>query len=108
MGKNSGIHRELLQYFQKVILEGEDDLIKRTVKILVSLYTKNVWKDTKTINVISSACMGTYDKSVKLACMFFVDTTEKVEEELNSSSEEEDEDDYEKNLQKVGPSTFSS
>jgi len=33
--------------------------------------------------------------------MFFVDTTEKIEEELNSSSEEEAEDDYEKNLQKV-------
>jgi hypothetical protein len=75
--------------------------VKRVVRILISLYNKRIWKDTKTINVIGGACMGTYNKAVKLASLFFIDTTEKVEEELDSSEEEESEDEYESNLYKV-------
>lgn len=100
-GKNSSIHRTLIAYFQKVINEGEDDLVKRVIRILVSLYNKRIWKDTKTINVIAGSCMGTYSKAVKLATLFFIETTEKVEEELDSSEDEESEDEYESNLYKV-------
>jgi hypothetical protein len=82
-------------------MEGEDDLVKRVVKILISLYNKRIWKDTKTINVIGSACSGTYAKAVKLAGLFFIETTEKVEEELDSSEDEESADEYESNLYKV-------
>jgi hypothetical protein len=100
-GRNSSIHRTLVEFFQKVIIEGEDDLVKRVIKILITLYNKRIWKDTKTINVIGNACMGTYAGAVKLAGMFFVETTEKVEEELDSSEDEISEDEYETNLYKV-------
>jgi len=100
-GRNSSIHRNLVNFFMQVINEGEDDLVKRVIRILISLYNKRIWKDTKTINVIGGACMGTYSKAVKLAGLFFIETTEKVEEELDSSESEISEDDYESNLYKV-------
>lgn len=101
LGRNSSIHRLLVEFFQKVIAEGEDELTKRVVRILVTLYNKRIWKDTKTINVLGNSCMATYQKTVKLGCMFFVETTEKVEEELDSSDDEVSEEEYETTLYKV-------
>jgi protein SDA1 len=100
-GKNSSIHRHLTDFFQKMITEGEDNLGKRLLRIMIRLYTKKIWRDNKMVNIIGNACLSTYHKTSKLACMFFMETTEKIDEELDSSESEEDDDDYVTNFYKV-------
>lgn len=100
-GKNSSIHRNLTGFFAKTIETGEDDLVRRVVKILIALYNKNIWRDKKTINIIGNATLAKDQKTVKLACQFFIATTELDDEDLDSSESESSEDDYMSNFYKV-------
>lgn len=100
-GKNSSIHRNLTNFFAKTIESGEEDLVRRVVKILVSLYKKKIWRDKKTINILGNATMAKGDKSVKIACRFFIETTELDDDDLDTSESESSDDDYMSNFYKV-------
>jgi protein SDA1 len=39
---------------------------KISLEIMIELYNKNVWKDAKTVNVISTACFSKITKVFKL------------------------------------------
>lgn len=100
-GKSSSIHRELTNFFGKCIEEGEDELIKRVIKIMIALYKKKIWRDKKSINVIGNGTMSKGDSACKAACLFFIETTELDDEDLDSSDSESSEDEYKSNFYKV-------
>lgn len=100
-GKNSNIHRLLTNFFAKTIETGEDDLVRRVVKILISLYNKKIWRDKKSINIIGGATLAKGQKCVRIASKFFIETTELDDEDLDSSDSESSDDDYMSNFYKV-------
>ena len=107
-GKVSVIHRTLTEHFSKCIKEGDDELGKRVVKIMMKLYAKKIWRDNKSINILAEAALGSYHKTVKLACIFFVETTERFDEELDSTDEEFEQEDYMGLIHKVRKTICSS
>ena len=56
---------------------------KMSLDVMITLYRKNVWRDAKTVNVISTACFSDVTKLMVTAVKFF----------LGSADDEEDEDD---------------
>jgi len=57
---------------------------------MIDLYKKNIWKDTKTVNVISSGCFSKITKVMVAALKFFVtvDANESSDENDSSSSDD--------------------
>ena len=40
------------------------------------MYKKNIWIDSKTVNIIASGCFSSNYKVRLLACLFLISTTE--------------------------------
>jgi len=57
---------------------------------MVDLYKKNIWRDTKTVNVISTGCFSKITKVMVAALKFFVtvDANESSDESDSSSSDD--------------------
>jgi len=57
---------------------------------MIDLYKKNIWKDTKTVNVISTGCFSKITKVMVAALKFFVtvDANESSDENDSSSSDD--------------------
>ncbi|KAI9309047.1 SDA1-domain-containing protein [Cunninghamella echinulata] len=92
--KNNKLNKTL-QSFMFTILEsaksGNTDenavAAKKSVDICIELYGKNIWNDSKTVNVIAEACFSPVTKISVTAVKFFLNTNEDKE-----SSDDEDED----------------
>ena len=53
---------------------------------MIDLYKKNIWNDSKTVNVICTACTSKVTKIMVTALQFFLGSDEKSED---SDSDEE-------------------
>ncbi|CAO3647454.1 unnamed protein product [Cunninghamella blakesleeana] len=92
--KNNKLNKTL-QSFMFTILEsaktGNTDenaiAAKKSVDICIELYNKNIWNDSKTVNVIAEACFSPVTKISVTAIKFFLNTNEDKDE---SSDEDED------------------
>lgn len=58
--------------------------------IMIDLYKKNIWRDTKTVNVISTGCFSKITKVMVAALKFFVtvDANDSSDESDSSSSDD--------------------
>jgi len=70
---------------------------KISLEIMIELYNKNVWKDAKTVNVISTACFSKITKILVTALTFFLGK----DEEQSDDSDSESDDDNTPNAQEV-------
>merc|ERR1712223_1216911 len=61
---------------------------KTSLEVMINLYKKNIWRDAKTVNVISTACFSKITKIMVTALKFFLGSDEENEEE--ESDDEED------------------
>lgn len=63
---------------------------KMSLDIMIELYKKNIWNDTKTVNVISTACFSKVTKVMVAALKFFLssDSNEKDSDDSDSSDDE--------------------
>jgi protein SDA1 len=59
---------------------------RKTLNIIITLFKKKIWNDSKTVNAISAACNSTDPKIILAACRFFL---AEYEEEDHSSDEED-------------------
>jgi len=57
---------------------------------MVDLYKKNIWRDTKTVNVISTGCFSKITKVMVAALKFFVtvDNNDSSDDSDSSSSDD--------------------
>jgi protein SDA1 len=55
--------------------------------IMIQLYKKNIWNDTKTVNVLSTACYSKFPK-VKVAALKFFVGKDPEEKDSDSDSDE--------------------
>jgi hypothetical protein len=63
---------------------------KMSLSIMVHLYKKTVWRDAKTVNVISTACFSKSTKVMTAALKFFLTADEA---ELKSDDDDSDDED---------------
>merc|ERR1712038_1833659 len=68
---------------------------KTSLEVMIELYKKNVWRDTKTVNVIATACFSETTKLMVTAVKFFLGNDEEEEDDS------EDEKDTEATLREV-------
>ena len=85
--KNSSINKQIQNLIFEIIKNNQDNSAKRALHIMIQLYKKNIWNDSKTVNIISLGCLNPYYKVKLIACNFLIETTENIDEE--SSDEEE-------------------
>jgi len=60
----------------------------RSLQVVIDLYKKRVWIDSRTVNVIAQACLSNQPKNIALGLQFFLGIDEKIDAFL----EEEDDD----------------
>jgi len=56
--------------------------------IMIQLYKKNIWNDTKTVNVIATACSSKFPKVKVTALKFFVGKDPEQKDSDDSDSDE--------------------
>jgi protein SDA1 len=55
---------------------------------MIQLYKKNIWNDTKTVNVLSTACYSKFPKVKVAALKFFVGKDPEEKDSDDSDSDE--------------------
>ncbi len=66
-----------------------DKSAKASLLIMLDLYKRHVWTDTKTVNAISAGCLSKNVKMVTAACKFMLDV------DLETRDLDDDESDHE-------------
>lgn len=62
---------------------------KMSVDIMIELYNKNVWNDTKTVNVIATGCFSKFTKVMVASLKFFLGTDPDEKDSSDSDSDDE-------------------
>jgi len=90
--KNNKINTSLQNYMFSMLTDAHPIATKISVEILVDLYRRNIWNDTKTVNVIVTACYSKISKVMVTALKFFLgsDTPEEVKDSDESGSEDDE------------------
>ena len=93
--KNNTVNKKIQNFCLEMLKDPNKKAVRKTLNIMITLYKKKVklknlkkiWNDNKTINAISSACLGNDSKLIYAACKFFL--SEYEDEDQHSSDEEE-------------------
>lgn len=87
--KCPAVNKKVQNYIFETLKTNSDTLAKRAIFIMIELYKKQVWNDSKTVNVIASGCFNENQKVVLLASRFLIETTEQTYDVDSDSDEEE-------------------
>ena len=79
--KNLKLNKTFQNFMYTMIKDQNEIAARESLQVMVDLYKKNVWKDQKTVNVISEACFSTNLKLVSIAIHFFLGADDKIEQE---------------------------
>merc|ERR1712142_441945 len=85
--KDMKLNTVLQNFLYSMLRDSHAIAAKTSVEIMISLYKKNVWKDEKTVNVITTACFSKVTKVMVTALKFFLGTDEDEEEEDSDGEE---------------------
>nr|XP_022902455.1 protein SDA1 homolog [Onthophagus taurus] len=86
--KNAKLNTALQNFMFTMLKDSNTKAAKMSIDIMIELYKKNVWNDTKTVNVLASACFSKITK-VMVACLKFFLGKDEEEKSDDSDSEEE-------------------
>ncbi|KAI4471869.1 hsda/sda1-related [Holotrichia oblita] len=87
--KNAKVNATLQNFMFTMLKDSNSKAAKMSVDIMIELYKKNVWNDSKTVNVIATGCFSKITK-VMVACLkFFLgkDVGEKDSDDSDSENE---------------------
>jgi protein SDA1 len=86
-GKDHKLNNELQNFMYSMLKDSATVAAKTSLDVMTALYKKNVWRDEKTVNVITTACFSKVTKILVTAVRFFLGSDEEDEEE---SDDDED------------------
>ncbi|XP_077441696.1 protein SDA1 homolog isoform X2 [Vanacampus margaritifer] len=84
--KNNKVNSSLQNFMYTMLRDRNPIAAKISLDVMVELYKRNIWNDTKTVNVITTACFSSVTKILVAALKFFLGTDEENE---GSDSESE-------------------
>ena len=96
--RNEGINKALQNFLFEMVADTESESVaRRALSVLVSLYRRGVWADSKGICVIASACLHPSVRVMRAGLHFFMghdqeDDESDEESEDEAPDEKEDED----------------
>lgn len=70
--QNYQINKQLQGFIYDMIGDSNITAAKKSLHVLMTLYKKRVWIDSRTINVIANACLSKEAKLVKIGCTFML------------------------------------
>jgi protein SDA1 len=86
--KNMRVNTVLQNFMFGMIKDSNVKAMKMSLNIMIELYRKNIWNDTKTVNVIASACFSKVTKVMVTAIQFFLANEGAGESDEESSDED--------------------
>lgn len=89
--KDAKLNRNLQNFMYTMLKDNNAKAAKMSLGIMVDLYKKNIWRDTKTVNVISTGCFSKITKVMVAALKFFVtvDANDSSDDSDSSSSDDD-------------------
>lgn len=85
--KSSLVNQNLQNYCEKLLTDPNKKQARKTLNIMITLYQKKIWNDSRTINAIGTCVASNDIKISSAAAQFFL--SEYHIDEVDSSSEEE-------------------
>ena len=86
--KNLNINKNIQNFCEKLLEDPNKKLARKTLNIIINLYQKRIWNDSRTINMLANIAVNAKDiKISSAACKFFLSEYNIEKEE---SSDEED------------------
>ncbi|KAI0215847.1 Protein SDA1 [Lamellibrachia satsuma] len=86
--RNAKVNRTLQNFMYTMLRDNNAIAAKMSLDVMIELYTRNIWKDSKTVNVITTALFSKVTKLVVAALKFFLGHDEEEEEESESEDDE--------------------
>ncbi|XP_032395519.1 protein SDA1 homolog [Etheostoma spectabile] len=83
--KNNKVNTTLQNFMYTMLRDSNPLAAKISLDVMVELYTRNIWNDAKTVNVITTACFSKVTKILVAGLKFFLG---KDEDEKNGSDSE--------------------
>ena len=86
--KNVNINKNIQNFCEKLLEDSNKKLARKTLNIIVNLYQKKIWNDSRTIKMLANIAVNAKDiKISSAACKFFLS---EYDTEQGDSSDEED------------------
>ena len=86
--KNININKNIQNFCEKLLEDPNKKLARKTLNIIVNLYQKRIWNDSRTINMLANIAVNAKDiKISSAACQFFL--SEYNIDKAGSSDEED-------------------
>ncbi|XP_051960277.1 protein SDA1 homolog [Xyrauchen texanus] len=86
--KNNKLNTTLQNFMYTMLRDSNPIAAKISLDVMVDLYRRNIWNDSKTVNVITTACFSKVTKILVAGLKFFLGKDE--DEKKDSDSESED------------------
>ena len=87
--KNININKNIQNFCEKLLEDPNKKLARKTLNIIINLYQKRIWNDSRTINILANIAVNAKDiKISSAACKFFL-SEYNVEKEEDTSDEED-------------------
>merc|ERR1712142_391445 len=96
--KNNSVNTQLQNFMYSMLGDSNATAVKLSLDIMKELYGRDVWKDTKTVNAISTACFSPMTKVLVSALTFFLG---KEKDDKKDSDDSSDDDGTKKNEQQM-------
>jgi len=96
--KNNSVNTQLQNFMYSMLSDSNATAVKLSLDIMKELYGRDVWKDTKTVNAISTACFSPITKVLVSALTFFLG---KEKDDKKDSDDSDDDDGTKKNEQQM-------
>merc|ERR1712059_69407 len=87
-GRDHKLNSELQNFMYSMLKDSATVAAKTSLDVMIALYKKNVWRDEKTVNVITTGCFSKVTKILVTSVRFFLGSDEDNEED-----DSDDEDD---------------
>ncbi|XP_031173679.1 protein SDA1 homolog [Sander lucioperca] len=87
--KNNKVNTTLQNFMYTMLRDSNPLAAKISLDVMVELYTRNIWNDAKTVNVITTACFSKVTKILVAGLKFFLGKDEDEKNGSDSDSEAE-------------------
>jgi len=85
--KDIKLNSTLQNFMYSMLKDSHTIAAKTSLEVMISLYKKNVWKDEKTVNVMTTACFSKVTKIMVTALKFFLGNDDDEDEEDSDDDE---------------------
>ena len=79
---NNKLNRRIQHVVYEMISDGSKSASKHSLRVVVELYRRRVWIDTRTVNVIAEACFSKITKNVVVAIEFFLGIDRQIDADI--------------------------